>query len=43
MNLNELPRTESILPGIKDLHQGQTDKTEALRVAIAATRLSAEV
>jgi hypothetical protein len=40
MNLSELPGAELILPGIDDLHNGQTNTVGALLVAIAATRLS---
>jgi len=40
MNLNELPGAETILPGLKDLHNGECDTIGALLVAIAATRLT---
>ena len=40
MNLNELPGAEIILPGLNDLHQGESDTIGALLVAIAATRLT---
>jgi hypothetical protein len=41
MNLTELPGAELILPGLKDLHNGQADTNGALLVAIASTRLTA--
>jgi hypothetical protein len=41
MSLNELPGAELILPGLDDLHQGQTNTVGSLLVAIAATRLTA--
>ncbi|GJD19143.1 unknown protein [Rivularia sp. IAM M-261] len=40
MNLEELPGAEFILPGIDDLHNGETNTVGALLIAIAATRLS---
>ena len=40
MTLNELPGAELILPGLEDLHQGETHTVGALLVAIASTRLS---
>ena len=40
MSLNELPGAELILPGLNDLHNGETHTVGALLVAIAATRLS---
>lgn len=40
MNLEELPGAEFILPGIEDLHNGQTNTVGALLIAIAATRLT---
>jgi len=40
MSLNELPGAELILPGLNDLHNGETHIVGALLVAIAATRLS---
>jgi hypothetical protein len=39
MNLNELPGSELILPGLNDLHKGETNTIASLLVAIAATRL----
>ena len=41
MSFNELPGAELILPGLDDLHQGETNTVGALLVAIAATRLTA--
>jgi hypothetical protein len=40
MNLEELPGAEFVLPGIDDLHNGETITVGALLVAIAATRLT---
>ena len=40
MNLNELPGAEIILPGLRDLHRGESKTIGALLVAIAATRLT---
>ena len=40
MNLRELPGAELILPGIDDLHNGETNTVGSLLVAIAATRLT---
>jgi hypothetical protein len=40
MSLNELPGAELILPGLNDLHNGETHTVGALLVAIAATRLT---
>ncbi|MBD2614146.1 hypothetical protein H6G94_23205 [Nostoc punctiforme FACHB-252] len=40
MNLNELPGAEIILPGLRDLHSGDSNTIGALLVAIAATRLT---
>jgi hypothetical protein len=40
MNLNELPGAELILPGLDDLHRGETHTVGSLLVAIAATRLT---
>ncbi len=40
MSLNNLPGAELILPGIDDLHNGETNTIGALLVAIAATRLT---
>jgi len=40
MNLSELPGAELILPGLDDLHRGETNTIGSLLVAIAATRLT---
>ena len=40
MNLNELPGAEAILPGLSDLHSGESNTIGALLIAIASTRLS---
>jgi hypothetical protein len=40
MNLNNLPGAEIILPGLSDLHTGESNTIGALLVAIAATRLT---
>lgn len=40
MNLHELPGAEIILPGVSDLHRGESKTIGALLVAIAATRLT---
>ncbi len=40
MNLNELPGAELILPGLDDLHYGETNTVGSLLVAIAATRVT---
>lgn len=40
MSLNELPGAEWILPGLEDLHNGNSDTVGALLVAIASMRLS---
>ncbi|MBK1987005.1 hypothetical protein A0J48_005530 [Sphaerospermopsis aphanizomenoides BCCUSP55] len=40
MNLNELPGAEIILPGLNDLHNGESNTIGALLAAIAATRLT---
>ncbi|MCW9680822.1 hypothetical protein FJR41_008390 [Dolichospermum planctonicum UHCC 0167] len=40
MNLNELPGSEIILPGLSDLHSGESNTIGALLIAIASTRLS---
>lgn len=40
MNLNEFPGAEIILPGLSDLHRGESNTIGALLVAIAATRLT---
>jgi hypothetical protein len=39
MNLNELPGAELILPGLEDIHNGQTNTVGSLLIAIAYTRL----
>jgi hypothetical protein len=39
MSLNELPGAELVLPGLDDLHHGETNTVGSLLVAIAATRL----
>jgi hypothetical protein len=40
MSLSELPGAELILPGLDDLHNGETNTIGSLLVAIAATRLT---
>lgn len=40
MSLDELPGAELILPGLNDLHKGETHSIGSLLVAIAATRLT---
>lgn len=40
MNLDELPGSELILPGLEDLRDGRTDTVGALLIAIARTRLA---
>jgi hypothetical protein len=40
MNLNELPGSEIILPGLSDLHRGESNTVGALLAAIASTRLT---
>ena len=40
MNLNDLPGAELILPGLSDLHNGESNTIGALLVAIAVTRLT---
>jgi hypothetical protein len=40
MNLNELPGYEIILPGLSDLHSGESNTIGALLAAIASTRLT---
>ncbi|PZD75480.1 hypothetical protein C1752_00404 [Acaryochloris thomasi RCC1774] len=40
MNLDELPGSELILPGLEDLHNGNSNTMGALLVAIASTRLT---
>jgi hypothetical protein len=39
MSLNELPGAELILPGLDDIHKGETNTVASLLVTIAATRL----
>lgn len=39
MELQELPGAELILPGLKDLHNGNPKTVSALLIAIASTRL----
>ncbi|MGB7416427.1 MAG: hypothetical protein WA902_19645 [Thermosynechococcaceae cyanobacterium] len=41
MNLDELPGAGLILPGLEDLHNGNSKTVGALLVAIASTRLTA--
>ena len=40
MSLNDLPGAEIILPGLSDLHSGDSNAIGALLIAIAATRLT---
>jgi hypothetical protein len=40
MSLDDLPGAELILPGLRDLHNGESHTIGALLVAIAATRLT---
>ena len=40
MNLNDLPGAEIILPGLSDLHSGNSNTVGALLIAIAAIRLT---
>lgn len=40
MSLNELPGAEIILPGLKDLQNGDSNTIGALLVSIASTRLT---
>jgi len=40
VNLNELSGAEIILPGLRELHNGESNTIGALLVAIAATRLT---
>ena len=40
MNLNELPGSEIILPGLNDLRNGESNTIGALLIAIASTRLT---
>jgi hypothetical protein len=40
MSPNDLPGAELVLPGLSDLHSGDSNTIGALLVAIAATRLT---
>jgi hypothetical protein len=40
MHLDELPGAELILPGLDDLHNGETNTVGSLLVAIASIRLT---
>jgi hypothetical protein len=40
MELNELPGSELILPGLEDLRQGRNNTVGSLLIAIASTRLT---
>jgi hypothetical protein len=40
MSFDDLPGAELILPGLRDLHNGESNTIGALLVAIAATRLT---
>jgi hypothetical protein len=40
MNFDELPGAEIVLPGLKDLQNGECDTIGALLIAIASTRLT---
>ncbi len=40
MELQELPEAELILPGLEDLHNGNSESVGALLIAIASTRLT---
>jgi hypothetical protein len=40
MSLHELPGAEIVLPGLRDLHRGESSTIGALLVAIASTRLT---
>ena len=40
MNLQELPGSELILPGLEDLRSGKTNTVGALLIAIASIRLT---
>jgi hypothetical protein len=40
MELNELPGSELILPGLEDLHHGRNNTIGALLIAIASVRLT---
>jgi hypothetical protein len=41
MELNELPGSELILPGLEDLRQGRNNTVGSLLIAIASVRLTA--
>jgi hypothetical protein len=41
MELDELPGSDLILPGLEDLHQGRNNTIGALLIAIASVRLTA--
>jgi hypothetical protein len=41
MELNELPGSELILPGLEDLQQGRNNTIGSLLIAIASVRLTA--
>ncbi|NJL88826.1 MAG: hypothetical protein HC916_02730 [Coleofasciculaceae cyanobacterium SM2_1_6] len=41
MNLNELPGSELILPGLEDIHQGRNKTIGSLLISIASVRLTA--
>lgn len=40
MNLEDLPGSELIVPGLEDLRNGKTDTVGALLITIASTRLT---
>jgi hypothetical protein len=40
MELNELPGSELILPGLEDLHHGRNNTIGSLLIAIASVRLT---
>jgi hypothetical protein len=41
MELNELPGSELILPGLEDLYHGRNNTIESLLISIASIRLTA--
>jgi hypothetical protein len=41
MELNELPGSELILPGLEDLYQGRNNTIGSLLISIASRRLTA--
>ena len=41
MELNELPGSELILPGLEDLHHGRNNTIGSLLISIASVRLTA--